>query len=58
MALPSLSVEGKVTIVTGTSRGIGNALTKWVCRIRCCSSAIVSQLTAAGDGALAVQSIE
>jgi len=28
MALPSLSVEGKVTIVTGASRGIGNALTK------------------------------
>jgi len=28
MALPSLSVEGKVAIVTGASRGIGNALTK------------------------------
>jgi len=28
MSLPSFSVEGKVTVVTGASRGIGNALAK------------------------------
>jgi len=52
MSLPSFSVEGKVTIVTGASRGIGNALARGFAEAGACVALVartVSELEATAE---------